>query len=96
MCTRDSAEPAGSWGQIQVMRIHRTYKLLEGAKADKRSKKPAVLFSAKEVHKLVDVLHDNKILCNKHLIDDKDRPKREAVWDKFYEENNLDKDACQR
>ena len=29
-------------------------------KADKRSKKPAVLFSAEEEQKLVDFLHDNK------------------------------------
>ena len=43
----------------------------------------------------MDFLHDNEILCNKHLMDYKDRSKREAVWDKFCE-NNLDKDACQR
>ena len=65
-------------------------------KADKRSKKPAVLFSAEEEQKLVDFLHDNEILCNKRLMDYKDRSKREAVWDKFCEENNLNKDACQR
>ena len=29
-------------------------------------------------------------------MDYKDRSKREAVWDKFCEKNNLDKDACQR
>ena len=43
----------------------------------------------------MDFLRDNEILCNKHLMDYKDRSKREAVWDKFCE-NNLDKDACQR
>ena len=64
-------------------------------KADKRSKKPAVLFSAEEVQKLVDFLHDNEILYTKRLMDYKDRSKREAVWDKFCE-NNLDKDASQR
>ena len=65
-------------------------------KADKRSKKPAVLFTAEEEQKLVDFLRDNEILYNKHLMDYKDRSKREAVWDKFCEENNLDKYACQR
>ena len=64
-------------------------------KADKRSNKPTVLFSAEEEQKLVDFLHDNEILYNKHLMDYKDRSKREAVWDKFCEENNMDKDACQ-
>ena len=29
-------------------------------------------------------------------MDYKDRSKREAVWDKLCEENNLDKDACQK
>ena len=29
-------------------------------------------------------------------MDYKDKSKKEAVWDKFCEENNLDKDACQR
>ena len=65
-------------------------------KADKRSKKPTVLFSAEEEQKLVDFLHDNEILYNKCLMDYKDRSKREGVWDKFCEENNLDRDACQR
>ena len=65
-------------------------------KADKRSKKPAVLFSAEEEQKLVDFLRDNEILYNKRLMDYKDRAKREAVWDKFFEEHNMDKDACQR
>ena len=65
-------------------------------KADKRSKKPAVLFRPEEEQKLVDFLHDNEILYNKRLMDYKDKSKREAVWDKVCEENNLDKDACQR
>ena len=65
-------------------------------KADKRSKKPAVLFSAEQEQKLVDFLRNNEILYNKHLMDYKDRSKGEAVWDKFCEENNLNKDACQR
>ena len=65
-------------------------------KADKRGKKPAVLFSAEEEQKLVDFLRDNEILYSKRLMDYKDRSKREAVWDKFCEENNLDRDACQR
>ena len=65
-------------------------------KADKRGKKPALLFSAEKEQKLVDFLHDNEILYNKHLKDYKDRLNREAVWDQFCEENNLDKDACQR
>ena len=64
-------------------------------KANKRSKKPAVLFSAEE-QKLVDFSHDDEILCNRHLMDYKDRSKREAVWDKFCEENNMDKDVCQK
>ena len=67
-------------------------------KADKRSKKPPVLFSAEQEQKLVDflcdILHD--ILYNKHLMDYKDRSKREAVWAKFCGEKNLDKDACQK
>ena len=37
-----------------------------------------------------------QILYNKRLMDYKDRSKREAVWDKICEENNLDRDACQR
>ena len=44
----------------------------------------------------MDFLHDNEILYNKRLMDYKDRSKREAVWAKFCEENNLDKDACQK
>ena len=43
----------------------------------------------------MDFLHDNEILYNKCLMDYKDRSKREAVWDKFCE-NNLNKDACQK
>ena len=43
----------------------------------------------------MDFLHDNEILYNKRLKDYKDRSKREAVWDKFCEVNNLEKDACQ-
>ena len=65
-------------------------------KADKRSKKPAVLFSAAEEQKLVEFLCDNELLYNKHLMDYKNRSKRELVWDKICKENNLDKDACQR
>ena len=65
-------------------------------KADKSSKKPPVLFSAKQEQKLVDFLHDNEILYNKCLMDYKDRSKREAVCAKFCKENNLDKDACQK
>ena len=65
-------------------------------KADKRSMKPPVLFSAEQEQKLVDFLCDNEILYNKHLMDYKDRSKRKAVWAKFCEENNLDKDACQK
>ena len=80
------------------MRIHRIHRLLgtQKGKADKRSKKPAVLFSAEEEQKLVDFLRDNEIFYNKSLIDYKDRSKRETVWDKYCKENNLDKDACQR
>ena len=66
------------------------------SKADKRSKKPPVLFSAEQERKLEDFLRDNEILCNKRLMDYKDRSKMEAVWAKFCEENNLDKDACQK
>ena len=64
-------------------------------KAGKRSKKPPVLFSAEQEQKLADFLCDNEILYNKHLMDYKDRSKREAVWAKFCE-NNLDKGACQK
>ena len=64
-------------------------------KADKRVKKAIVLFTADNERKLVDFLCDNEILY-KHLKDHKDRSKREAVWDKFCEENNLEKDACQK
>ena len=63
-------------------------------KADKRGKKSADLFSAEKEQKLVD-LCDNEILY-KRLMDYKDRTKREAVWDQFCAEINLDKDACQR
>ena len=65
-------------------------------KAEKRGKKAAVLFSAEKEQKLVDFLHDNEILYNKRLKDYTDRSNREAVWGQFCEENNLDKDACQR
>ena len=65
-------------------------------KADKRRQKPPVLFSAEQEQKLVDFLCDNGILYNKRLMDYKDRSKREAVWAKFCEENNLDKDVCQK
>ena len=44
----------------------------------------------------MDFLCENEILYNKRLMDYKDRSKSEAVWDKFCEENNMDKDACQR
>ena len=57
-------------------------------KADKRSKKPPVLFTAEQEQKRVDFLCDKEILYNKRLMDYKDRSKREAVWDKFCEENN--------
>ena len=65
-------------------------------KADKRGKKTAVVFSDENEQKLVDFLCDNQILYNKRLKDYKDRSKREAVWDKLCEENNLEKDACQK
>ena len=42
----------------------------------------------------MDFLCDNENLY-KRLMDYKNRSEREAVWDKFCE-NNLDKDACQR
>ena len=38
------------------------------SKADKRSKKPPVLFSAEQEQKLVDFLRGNEILYNKHLM----------------------------
>ena len=95
-----------SKNRIQVMRIHRIHKLLqvlhrraraqEKGKADKRSKKPTVLFRPEQEQKLVDFLRNNVILYNKHLMDYKDRSKKEAVWAKFCEEINLDKDACQK
>ena len=44
----------------------------------------------------MDFLCDNKNLYNKRLKDYKDRSKGEAVWDQFCEEDNLDKDSCQR
>ena len=48
-------------------------------KADKRRKKPPVLFSADEEQKLMDLLCDNEILYNYRLMDYKDRSKREVV-----------------
>ena len=44
----------------------------------------------------MDFLHDNEILYNKCIIDYKERSKREAVWAKFCEENNLDKVVPER
>ena len=41
----------------------------------------------------MDFQHNNEILYNKHLMDYKDKSNREAVWDEFCEENNLDQDA---
>ena len=64
--------------------------------ADKRGKKTVVVLSDENEQKLVYFLCDYDILYNKCLKDYKDRPKREAVWDKFCEENNLEKDACQK
>ena len=67
------------------MRIHRIHRLTGGTqkgkskgkdKADKRSKKSAVLFSAEEEQVLVQFLRYNEILYNKRLMDYKDRPKR--------------------
>ena len=49
-------------------------------KADTRSKKPPVLFSAEQKQKLVDFLRDNEILYIKCLMDYKDWSKREGVW----------------
>ena len=51
--------------------------------ADKRSKKPIVLYTAEEEQKLVDFLRDNEILYSKRLMDYKDRSKREAVCERF-------------
>ena len=65
-------------------------------KVDKRGRKAAVLFSAEKEQKLVDFLHANEILYNRRLIAYKDRSKKEDVWDQFCEQNNFDKDACQR
>ena len=65
-------------------------------RAAKRSKKPAVLFTAEEEQKLVDFLHNNEVFYNKRLMDYKGRSKRVAVWVKFCTENNMDKGACQR
>ena len=48
-----------------------------------------LLFTAEEKQKLVDFLCDNEIFYNKRLMDYKDRSKREAVWDKFCEENYM-------
>ena len=62
-------------------------------KADKSSKKPPVLFTAEQEQKIVDFLRDKEILY-KRLMDYKDRSQREVVWDKFCEENNLNKDAA--
>ena len=45
---------------------------------------------------MVDFLCNDEIFYNKRLMDYKDRLKREALWDKFCEENNMDKDACQK
>ena len=68
----------------------------KGKKADKRGKKTAVVFSDENEQKLVDLLRDNEILYKKRLKNYKDMSKREAVLDKFCEEHNLDKDACQK
>ena len=54
-------------------------------KADKKSKKPTVLFSAKVEQKLVDFLRDNEILYNKRLMDYKDR---------FYNNVNAARTCC--
>ena len=70
-------------------------KFISEDKADKRGKKTVVVFSDENEQKLVDFLRDNKILYNKRLKDYKNRSKREAVLDKFCE-NNLEKDACQK
>ena len=69
--------------------------LVSEDKADKRGK-TAVVFHDENEQNLVDCLRDNEILYNKRLMDYKDRSKREAVWDKFCEEKNLGKDACQK
>ena len=73
---------------------HRVARTGKG-KAEKMSKKLPVLFTAEQEQKIVDFLCDNEILYNKCLMDYKDSSKREAVWDKFCNENNLNKDVCQ-
>ena len=83
------------------MRIHRWLQTTQSSKgkgkgkAEKRSKKLPVLFTPEQEQKIVDFLRDNEILYNKRLMDYMDGSKREAVWDKFCNENNLNKDAGQ-
>ena len=91
-------QSAGGWGwgdcaKKGKSRTREGQHVSEEEKAQKRSKKPTGLFTTEE-QKLVDLLRDNEILYNKRSIDYKDRLKREAVWDKFCNENNMNKDAC--
>ena len=91
--------------RIQAMRIQRLYKLPEVHRKErekarerlaKEARNPPVLFTAEQEQKIVDFLRDNEILYSKRLMDYKDRSKREAMCDKFCEEDNINNDACQR
>ena len=44
---------------------------------------------------IVDFIRDNDILYNKQSYQYKDHVKKEALWDKFWKKNNLDKESCQ-
>ena len=75
---------------IQEATMDATQEVLE------ESKKTVAMFNGEDELKPVVFLKDNELLYNKRLIYYKDANKREAVWDKFCPENNMEKAACNR
>ena len=64
--------------------------------ASEESKRTVVVFNEEDELNLMEFLKDNELRCNKRLTGHKDQNKREAVWDRFCTENNMEKAACKR
>ena len=46
--------------------------------------------------RIIKFLKDNDLIYNKQLMNYKDQNKREALWNKFCTENDIDKAVCKR
>ena len=64
--------------------------------ASVESKRTVVVYNEEDELELVEFLNDSELLYNKKLMDYKDPNKREAVWHKFWANNNMGKAACKR